>query len=111
MTENAARRAQWARVAAWQLWHFTIGEGEQWEIEKDEGQNPRLIGTYSSEALAVAAAESLRAKPGFRDWPAGFRVLETWLNQTGWEEGFITFEEAWEALEDSDNVTPSENGG
>ena len=48
------------------------------------------IGIYRTEAEALAVVETLKEKPGFRDYPKGFEVNRTKLGMTGWQEGFVT---------------------
>ncbi len=71
-----------------ELWHFKIGQDDEWDLD-DEAQGAKNIGIYSSEENAKAAIARLRDKPGFRNWPHGFRILERELDRDHWEEGFI----------------------
>ena len=48
------------------------------------------IGVHASEADALAAVETLKIEPGFRDYPEGFDVVPTKLGVTGWQRGFVT---------------------
>ena len=48
------------------------------------------IGIYSTEAAARAAVEALTDKPGFRDFPEGFEIHQTPLDETEWREGYLT---------------------
>lgn len=48
------------------------------------------IGVYASEVDAQAAVQSLKDKPGFRDYPDGFNIVPARLGLTGWVEGFVT---------------------
>ena len=50
----------------------------------------KTIGIYSTREAAEQAVERLRLQPGFRDTPAGFTVDLYWLDQDGWEEGYVT---------------------
>ncbi len=58
----------------YELWHFKTGAGEPYCMF-----DPSLphwgIGTFSSVENARAAIEQIRDKPGFRDWPGGFRII------------------------------------
>jgi hypothetical protein len=69
-------------------------------INGDE-EDAKLLGIYSSRALAELAIERFRNLPGFRDTPymanpalpgpaKGFSIDEYQLDQDSWEEGFIT---------------------
>ena len=72
------------------LWHFRIGAEEDW----DEDDTEVLAGIYSSEAQARAAIARLRDKPGFCDWPHGFRIFGDTLDEDSWTGGFISWDEA-----------------
>lgn len=72
------------------LWNFRIGPDD----DRDDDGTERLVGLYSSEAAAQGAMIRLRGKPGFRDWPGGFRVFGCTLDELSWEDGFATLDEA-----------------
>ena len=72
------------------LWHFTIGADEAF----DEDGDMKMIGIYTTKQRAAAAVARLRDKPGFRDWPEGFRIFGNRLDEDSWEEGFIPASEA-----------------
>lgn len=57
-------------------------------IEREDGDDVKVIGIYSSAALANAAALELSLMPGFRDSPQGFTIDAYELNTTFWKEGF-----------------------
>ncbi|MGH7059360.1 MAG: hypothetical protein ACREFH_03135 [Stellaceae bacterium] len=64
------------------LWHFRVG---------DKGHDyDKLLGIYSTQQKAESAVMLLRGKPGFRDHPDGFEILDGLMNQTGMIDGFIT---------------------
>ena len=64
------------------LWH---------SHELDDGHDEvKLIGVYRREADAQAAMERVRDKPGFRDLPEGFEIVEYPLNVDNWAEGYTT---------------------
>jgi hypothetical protein len=73
------------RTTIYELWHFPIGLDEDFD---NEGER-KSIGIYSSEANAKTAIERLKSKPGFRDWPEGFRIFDRWLDHDGWSEGYV----------------------
>lgn len=57
----------------------------------DEGEEDvKTIGIYSTREAAQQAVERLRCQPGFRDTPEGFTIDLYWVNQDGWEEGYVT---------------------
>jgi hypothetical protein len=57
----------------------------------------KLVGLYSTEALALAARERARRLPGFRDWPGGFRLYPGTVNTGSWEDGFFDWtKEVWD---------------
>jgi hypothetical protein len=62
--------------------------------EFDDGhEDVKLIGVFSSEALAVEAKRRVRDQPGFRDLPDGFCISEHRVDgPIGWTEGYVTLE-------------------
>lgn len=54
----------------------------------DREDTKLLIGIFSSAQKAQEAVDQLSAKPGFSDWPDGFEIHETRLDQCDWMEGF-----------------------
>lgn len=60
----------------------------QHEYEENGCDYLKHIGVFSSRNGAVAAVNSLKMQPGFRDWPNGFEISETRLNVYGWQNGF-----------------------
>jgi hypothetical protein len=80
------------------LYHLKIGPGESdldvdWE---DPAIGAKRVGLYSSEEAAQAAIERLKQKPGFRDWPGGFRVMRSDVDKAntsdlGFGDGFFTY--------------------
>ena len=77
-------KADAAASDLWPLWHFSITADAEWD---DDGSE-RLVGFYSSAAQAGAAMLRLRDKPGFRDWPDGFRIFEYGLDEDAFPDGF-----------------------
>lgn len=76
------------------LYHYKIAaEDEVIEIDADE-KGEKLIGIFSSTAKAKEAIRHLVEMPGFRDWKDGFRIMEDELDAYGWEDGFISGDEA-----------------
>lgn len=63
------------------LWHT---------YERDETEQSKLIGVYTSKQLAEAEIPRLRLLPGFSDYPDSFLVDSVKLNQTWWDDGFVT---------------------
>jgi hypothetical protein len=60
----------------------------------------KLVGVYSSEALALKAVARVSSQPGFRDDPvvidpdsekmAGFQIENYVIDVDHWTEGFVT---------------------
>ncbi len=73
-----------------ELWHYKIGPDEE---AGDDG-SAKDIGLYSTEDNAKAAIGRLKDKPGFRDWPGGFRIFSIPLDHDRWDEGFISSDDA-----------------
>ena len=56
--------------------------------DKIDVQDIRTVGVYSSMANAETAIERVGEKPGFREAPEGFYVVQYELDQDNWTEGF-----------------------
>ncbi|HEX5454412.1 MAG TPA: hypothetical protein VFX06_11520 [Stellaceae bacterium] len=63
----------------------------------------KLLGIYSTKEKAEAALALLRHKPGFRDHPDGFEVLDGPIDETYWLEGFLSL---WGDEEPDPNHVP-----
>jgi hypothetical protein len=50
----------------------------------------KMIGIYSSRALAEQAMGRLRRQPGFCDAPAGFAIDTYTIDEDNWREGYVT---------------------
>ncbi|MFR0690912.1 hypothetical protein ACLUTX_16035 [Enterobacterales bacterium AE_CKDN230030158-1A_HGKHYDSX7] len=48
----------------------------------------KTIGVFSSQETALAAIESLKELPGFKDYPEGFGVDPYHVDQVYWASGF-----------------------
>jgi hypothetical protein len=70
----------------WSVTHYKMAETDDCTFE-DMGM--KLVGLYSSRTAAERAIERLRAKPGFRDWPGGFRLHGGQPDIDHWLEGFV----------------------
>lgn len=63
--------------------------------EKDNQEEIKFIGVFSSRKKAQDAINNLILKPGFRDFPIDcFQISEGKLNRSGWEEGFTSWKDA-----------------
>lgn len=70
----------------WELIHCKISERNP-QYYGDMGF--KLVGLYTSLARAKAAAERLRDKPGFRDWPGGWRIDGSGIDEDYGQSGFV----------------------
>jgi hypothetical protein len=68
--------------------HEVAGGGDDAAMEA-AAADARAIGIYTSRARADEAVARLREQPGFRDWPAGFRILEVGMDEDLWPDGFV----------------------
>lgn len=66
--------------------------------EFDDGhEDVKLIGVFSTEALARAAQQKVADQPGFRERPAGFSIDEHQVDDhIGWLEGYVTVQQGGE---------------
>jgi homoserine kinase type II len=55
---------------------------------KDNNEDVKLIGIYTSRQLAESAISGLKTKKGFSDDPNDFAIDEYQLDQTHWQDGF-----------------------
>jgi hypothetical protein len=82
----------------WSLWHFQTDTLE-WGMEDDELPH-LLIGCFAARATAAELRARLATRPGFRDWPQGFRIFRRRLGVAFGLEGFRE-RYGWEAWRDS----------
>ncbi|WP_043695629.1 hypothetical protein [Luteibacter sp. 9133] len=58
--------------------------------EPAEIDHERVVGVFSTRALAEEAVAASRRLPGFADYPDGFMTGAVTLGERGWTEGFAT---------------------
>lgn len=56
---------------------------------KEDEDDSKLIGVYSTRAKAEAAAERSKLLPGFKDRPDDFLVERYRLDQDHWTSGYV----------------------
>jgi hypothetical protein len=54
-----------------------------------ETERVKVVGIYSSRALAEAAQERTRLLPGFADEPDGFTISQYEVDIDHWSRGFV----------------------
>jgi hypothetical protein len=59
-------------------------------ILDDGEEDVTVIGIYSTSEMAQRAVQRLRLRPGFSDAPDGFSIDLYWVDQDGWEDGYVT---------------------
>src|SRR5690349_1538728 len=64
------------------LWHTPT-------YPDQKGEDSKLIGVYRTAPDAADAQSRVAEKPGFRDYPDGFEIVEYTLNRDGWVDGFV----------------------
>lgn len=61
--------------------------------EFDDGhEDLKIIGVFSTQALAEVALSQVKDKQGFSDLPEGFDISPCTLDLISWTEGFVTIE-------------------
>ena len=62
-----------------------------WHVRSDDedGDDAKLVGVYSSDALAQEAIERKEGFPGFVDHPDGFEIARYEIDLDAWSEGFV----------------------
>ena len=58
-------------------------------LDHSHDNDTKLIGVFSSRETAECAITKYLEKPGFQDYPDGFRIVEYEIDKAFWEEGFI----------------------
>ena len=84
-----------SRTMLYLLWHYAVGAGAvgagaDAAALAAASADAKGIGIYTSRAGAQAAIARVRGQPGFRDWPDGFRILEYWLDEDAFPDGFAS---------------------
>lgn len=72
------------------------------EFETPELERETLIGVYSSRGAAEEAIERNRMLGGFRDWPDGFTIAETNLDEDFYKSGLSFLDHIYVSLKDTD---------
>ncbi len=61
---------------------------------RDDVEDVKFIGVYSSREKARAAIARLGLAPGFSDAPDGFHIDEYHVDQDQWIEGYVSLADA-----------------
>lgn len=56
----------------------------------DDDENVKLLGVYSTRAIAMDRIETYKNLPGFKECPDGFEITEYEIDEDNWQEGYIT---------------------
>ena len=67
----------------------------------------KVIGIFSTKALAKRSLKSLSTQPGFSEYPKGFYIAEYIVERRHWDGGFFTYEYETEVTEKSESTEPS----
>ncbi|HYF06375.1 MAG TPA: hypothetical protein VD970_02055 [Acetobacteraceae bacterium] len=91
IAEWEAYLARWDKpdnpAPLWSLYHYKITETNDQSFE-DMGM--KFLGYFATRKEAESVRDRLAGKPGFRDWPGGFRLYPDGLDADHWLEGFTT---------------------
>jgi hypothetical protein len=68
--------------------------------ENGEFDEVKLIGVYSTQEKAEEVVERYKEIPGFKNYLNGFHIGEHEINKDNWNEGFISWLEANETLDE-----------
>jgi hypothetical protein len=60
----------------------------------NDDEDIKVLGIYSSEALALEAVERFRKLPGFAGAPDGFSVDAYDIDQDHWTSGYVSWADA-----------------
>ncbi len=75
-----------------------------WHVHETvpDHEDQKFIGAYSTEDKAKEAVARLTTQPGFKDYPDDFQIHPYVLDETDWQEGFITVAESFRSMTDRD---------
>lgn len=71
------------------LRHHAVAAGADVGALTGAAADAKDIGIYTNRKRAEEAIARLRAQPGFRDWPGGFRIQMVGLDEDLWPKGFL----------------------
>jgi hypothetical protein len=71
------------------------------EREVEEVEYVIILGIFSTRRIAEEAQEYFKLQRGFRNYPDGFVLHETLLDQHMWSEGFVTWGESLDSIKES----------
>ena len=74
----------------WELCHFKVGARNEHAFMESGG---KIVGLFTTAEKAKAAITALRDKPGFNQWPGGWRIFSTDIDKVNWKEGFVDDDE------------------
>lgn len=60
----------------------------------EDTKDIKMIGVYSTEALAQAALTRVSVQPGFRDAVEGFSIDAYPIDKDHWTEGYVSWSDA-----------------
>jgi hypothetical protein len=66
------------------VWHYDQ------KAPEDDQEYEKFIGVYSTKKLAKEAIARLRDKPGFRDFPERWEIIDEFVDHVQWVGGFVT---------------------
>ncbi|MEV7182359.1 hypothetical protein [Kitasatospora sp. NPDC093679] len=64
-------------------------DGDVPYLDEQDGDDAKLLGVYSTEALAEERIHRARLLPGFAEEPDCFHIGEYTLDRDEWTEGFV----------------------
>jgi hypothetical protein len=68
--------------------------------ENGEFNEVKLIGVYSTQEKAEEAVDRYKEIPGFKNYLNGFHIGKHEINKDNWNEGFISWLEANETVDE-----------
>lgn len=95
---NDEDRDEWLEEQVWTSKQVPDASDEFWELVHykisalssmaHEDMGHKFVGYFTTRARLEAAIRHLTTKPGFREWPDGFRITWEKLGGTAWQTGF-----------------------
>jgi hypothetical protein len=83
-------------VEVYLLWHIHHSSDQHADADgnlvwdEEDGDNPKILGVYSTAQRAQDRIERARRDPGFADEPDCFMIDRYVVDRDHWEDGFVS---------------------
>ncbi len=76
------------------LRHYKISADDDDYDDPSRPMDFSEIGIYSTQEEAIKAIDRVKGQERFQAWLGGFRIEGHTLDMDGWDEGFVSFDDA-----------------